>query len=112
MLFPVAAVWVTTIAVVAAALAAAALQARRAVGEVRRIQTRVDAYASLPIVTSLAQAAGDAERLNAAIERIDPLVARARKAAAVIREGPIPPDVVAAVVRIGVEVQNLREFAP
>ena len=112
MLFPVAAVWWTSLAVVIAALVAAGLQARRAVREVGRIQQRVEGYADLPVVASLAKAGTDAQRIAVAVEQIDPLVARARRAVSVIRAGPIPPDVVAAVVRIGVEVQNLRDFAP
>ena len=111
MLFPVAAVWWTSIAVLVAALVAAGVHAWRAVREVQRIQHRVEGYAVLPVVASLEKAGLDAQRIAIAVEQIDPLVARARRAVSVIRAGPIPPDVVAAVLRIGIEVQNLREFS-
>jgi hypothetical protein len=93
-------------------LVLAGLQAARAAREVSRIKQRVDAYAELPLVASLQQAGQDAERLQHAIEHIDPLLARAKTAVATIRQGPIPPDVTNAVVRIGIEVQNLSEFSP
>jgi hypothetical protein len=109
---PVAAVLWTALVAVLAVLGLAVWQLVRAMREVMRIKRRVDSLAELPIVASLAKAGGDAERIAAATERIEPLLGRAQAAVAVIRQGPIPPDVVNAVVRIGIEVQNLREFAP
>jgi len=103
--------WVA-LAAFAAVLLLAGLQAARAAREVRRIKQRVDAYAELPLVGSLQRAGQDAERIQLAIAGIDPLLTRAKAAVATIRQGPIPPDVTNAVVRIGIEVQNLREFSP
>lgn len=103
--------WIALVAFVAV-LVLAGLQAARAVREVSRIKKRVDAYAELPLVAALQRAEQDAERLQHAIAVIDPLLARAQRAAATIRQGPIPPDVTNAVVRIGIEVQNLSEFSP
>jgi hypothetical protein len=93
-------------------LVLAGVQAARATREVSRIKRRVDAYADLPLVASLQRAGHDAERLQQAIGDIDPLLMRAKSAVATIRQGPIPPNVTNAVVRIGIEVQNLREFSP
>jgi len=103
--------WVA-LAAFAAVLLLAGLQAARAAREVRRIKQRVDAYAELPLVASLQRAGQDAERIQLAIAGIDPLLTRAQAAVATIRRSPIPPDVTNAVVRIGIEVQNLREFSP
>ena len=93
-------------------LVLAGLQAARAAREVSRIKRRVDTYAELPLIASLQQAGQDAERLAQTIAGIDPLLTRAQSAVAIIRQGPIPPDVTNAVVRIGIEVQNLSEFSP
>jgi len=109
---PVAAVWWTALAAVLAALGLAGLQLVRAAREVLRIKRRVDGFAALPLLASLEQAGADAERIGAAVDAIEPLVARAQAAVVVIRRGPIPPDVVNAAVRIVVELQNLREFSP
>ncbi|MDB5093169.1 MAG: hypothetical protein JWO85_1270 [Candidatus Eremiobacteraeota bacterium] len=103
--------WIALVAFVAV-LVLAGLQAARAVREVSRIKRRVDTYAELPLVAALQRAGQDAERLQHAIADIDPLLGRAKTAVATIRQGPIPPDVTNAVVRIGIEVQNLREFSP
>jgi hypothetical protein len=103
--------WIALIAF-AAVLVLAGLQAARAAREVSRIKQRVDTYAELPLVGALQRAGQDAERLQHAIEGIDPLLTRAKSAVATIRQGPIPPDVSNAVLRIGIEVQNLREFSP
>jgi hypothetical protein len=109
---PVAALWWIALAAALGALVLAALQAVRATREVVRIKRRVDGFAALPVLVSLEKAGADAERIGASIEALERLVARARAAVEVIRRGPIPPDVVNAAVRIAVEVQNLREFAP
>src|SRR5216684_3747740 len=85
----------------------AGLQAARAAREVSRIKRRVDGYAELPLVASLQRAGQDAERLQQTIATIDPLLTRAKSAVETIRQGPIPPDITNAVVRIGIEVQNL-----
>jgi hypothetical protein len=109
---PQAAVLWTALVAVIVVLVLSVLALVRAMREIVRIKRRVDAFAELPVVASLAKAGDDAERIAAAVERIEPLVARAKDAVAVIREGPIPADVRNAVVRIGIEVQNLREFVP
>jgi len=93
-------------------LVLAGLQVARATREVLRIKQRVDAYAELPLMASLERAGQDAARLEQTIAGIDPLLTRAKRAVAIIRQGPIPPDVTNAVVRIGIEVQNLSEFSP
>lgn len=103
--------WIALVAF-AAVLVLAGLQAARAAREVSRIKQRVDAYAELPLVASVQRAGQDAERLQQTIAGIEPLLGRAKRAVTTIRQGPIPPDVTNAVVRIGIEVQNLREFSP
>lgn len=103
--------WVVLIALVVV-LAFAAARVVRALREIMRIKRRVDGYTELPVFVALANAGANAERMTASFEEIPALLERAQRAAAVIRRGPIPPDVVAGVVRIGVEIQGLREVMP
>ena len=107
-----AVVWGLTLVPLVVLLALAGLQIARALRELKRVSHRVDQYSELPLVAALRRAGNDAQRLQAAAAEIEPLVARAQRAVAVIRSGPIPPDVVAGIVRIGVEIQALAEFSP
>ena len=102
--------WTTLVAVlvVLAFIVRAALAALR---EVKRIAARVDAYADLPVVAALERAEADAARIDTALGKLAPLLARARSAAAAIRRGPIPPEVVAAFLLLRREFAAFRRFA-
>jgi hypothetical protein len=102
--------WTTLVAllVVLALAGRAAASARR---EVKRIATRVDGYGGLPVVAALERAEADADRIDAAVGALAPLLARARAAVAVILRGPIPPGVVTALVRLRREIAAFRSFA-
>lgn len=101
-------VWIITGILLVVVLALAGGQAMRGVREAKRAKARVDAYGSLPVVAALRTAEANAHRLEAALAQIDPLIARAQAALAVIRRGPFPPEVVGAYVRLRAEVAAFR----
>ncbi|BDE06691.1 hypothetical protein WPS_19670 [Vulcanimicrobium alpinum] len=109
---PTAIVWAATAAALIVVAVLAGVNAKRAADELSRISKRVNAFADLPLNAALAKAGTDAARLSTALDQMTPLVARAQTAIATIRRGPIPPDVVGGIVRIGVEVQALQQFIP
>jgi len=102
--------WAFVVAVVVV-LALAGAQAMRALREVNRLKTRVAAYAELPLFAALERAETDAQRLGTAVEAVAPLLARAEAAVAIIRRGPVPPELVTAAKRLFAEVRGLRSFA-
>ena len=102
--------WAFVVAVVVV-LAMAGAQAMRALRELKRAKARVDAYSELPVLAALERAETDAQRLEGAVEAITPLLARAEAAVAIIRRGPVPPELVTAAKRLVAEVRDLRSFA-
>jgi hypothetical protein len=105
-------VWVVTLVALIVVLGFAVGRIMRMIREIKRIAQRIETYAELPVVGALEKAGADAERLALAIEEMEPLIVRARRAVAVIRRGPIPPEVTGGIFQIGAELQTLREFIP
>jgi hypothetical protein len=101
----------TSLAAVLVVLALAARALVSALRELWRMTERIDGYAELPIVAALHRAEADVRRIDAALSALASLLARARAAAAVIRRGPIPPQIVAAFVRLRREYAAFRRFA-
>jgi hypothetical protein len=101
-------VWIVTGVLLVIVLALAGVQVMRGVREGMRAKARVDAYGSLQVVAALREAETNAHRLEAALAQIDPLIARAQAALAVIRRGPFPLEVVGAYVRVRDEVAAFR----
>lgn len=101
-------VWTLTGVLLVTVLALAGGQVMRGVREAQRAKARVDAYGSLPVVDALRTAEANARRLEAALAQVDPLIARAHAAVAVIRRGPFPAEVVGAYVRVRDEVAAFR----
>jgi hypothetical protein len=91
-------------------LALIAPQALQAVREAMRLRRRVSVYAKLPVIAAARQAVQDAQRLERAAGEAEPLLLRAQEAIAVIRRGPLPPEVVNAFVRVRDEVAAFRRF--
>jgi type III secretory pathway component EscU len=104
-------VWWVTIVALLVILALAGMRLARALRELKRITTRVDAYADLPLLKALERTERRRAALEPALAQIAPLVARAVVAVAVIRKGPVPPELVAAIRRIRGEVAAFRSFA-
>lgn len=104
-------VWWASLLAVVVVLALAGAQLARALRELNRVKARVAGYGELPIFKSLERAQSDAERLTGAIEQIEPLMARAQAALAVIKRGPIPPELITAAKRVGTEITALRNVA-
>jgi hypothetical protein len=102
--------WATFIALVIV-LAFAGAQVVRALREFKRAQTRVAGFGGLPVMKALENVEGDVQRIQRAGDEIAPLVERAQTALAVIRRGPVPPELIAAVQRVRAEMVALRRFA-
>ncbi|HYZ17446.1 MAG TPA: hypothetical protein VE591_13640 [Candidatus Acidoferrum sp.] len=93
---PRAIVWLIIAIAVIVVLVLTAMQALRAAREAQRLKRRVKEFQKLPLLAALATFEQDASRLRTTTTRAEPLVARALVAIAVIRRGPVPPEVVAA----------------
>jgi hypothetical protein len=92
-------------------LALAVGQVLRAVRELKRLNARVGELGDLPVVKALERAEDDVRRIEAALPKLEPLVARAQVALATIRRGPIPPEIRTAFARLLAEVAAFRTFA-
>ena len=103
-------VWWVSLVAVLVVLGLAAAQLMRALRELKRLKARVAGYADLPVLAALTRAEADAQRLQGAVEGVAPLVARAQDAVAIIRRGPVPPELIAAAKRLSAEVSALRRF--
>lgn len=104
-------VWWASLLAVVVVLALAGAQLARALRELNRVKARVAAYGELPIFKALERAETDAQRLTGAMEQIEPLMARAQAALAVIKRGPIPPELITAAKRVATEITALRHVA-
>ena len=102
--------WVTFIALIAV-LALAGAQAARALRELKRVKARVAAFNDLPVMKALAAVEADVQRIEGAAGSVAPLLDRVQTALAVIRKGPIPPELIAAALRLRAEIVALRRFA-
>jgi hypothetical protein len=103
-------VWLVSAIAVIVVLALAARHALRAVREAQRLRRRAEEYRKLPLFASLSTFERDTARLEAIATRAEPLVARALVAIAVIRRGPLPPDVIAAYHRVRGQVAAFRRL--
>jgi len=101
-------VWWATLVASVLVLGLAGMQAAHALRELKRIKGRVEAYGDLPVVKALANVQADVLRLESAAGSVAPLVERVHAAVAVIRRGPVPPDLIAAAKRLGAEIGALR----
>ena len=108
---PYALIWWATLIAAAIVLVLTAAQALRAWREIERIGDRVAAYADLPVVAALERAAVDGRRIDTAIAELPALLERGQAAIAVIRKGPLPPELVGAIVRVRAEVAAFRRFS-
>lgn len=61
------------------------VELRRIYREGKRLVSRIEAYADLPIFAQLEASERDAERIAAALESLEPLVARGQAALASVR---------------------------
>ncbi len=89
-------VWWVVLAALIVVLVLSLLQLRHAFRALKRIGGRVEAFAELPVVAALGRAERDAQRIADDLERAQPLAARVAAALAVIRQGPVSPEVKAA----------------
>ena len=102
--------WATSIALVAV-LALAGVQAARALRELNRVKARVAAFNDLPVMKALANVEADVQRIEGAASDVAPLLDRVHTALAVIRKGPIPPELISAAQRLRAEIVALRRLA-
>ena len=108
---PAALVLWTALVALLVVLALAGRAAAAALREIKRVSARVDDYADLPVVRAAERAQADAARIEAALDELPVLLARARMAAATICRGPIPPGVITAFLVVRRELVAFRRFA-
>lgn len=106
-----AVVWIVIAAALVVVLAMAIAQLLRAMRELKRFNTRLEGLGDLPIVRRLGGVENDVRRMEAAAAQIEPLAARAQAAIAVIRRGPLPPELFRAIARLSAELAAFRAFA-
>jgi hypothetical protein len=106
-----AVVWLLIGIALVIVLAMTGAQVVRALREVGRLGDRVDAFADLPVLKKLDRVEADVGRIEAAIAQVGPLVERTQAAIAVIRRGPIPPQLIDAIRRVRTEIADFRSAA-
>ena len=104
-------VWWVILAASVAIGALTIVQLVRAFREVKRLASRVDAFADLPVVKALDRAEADGRRIEAAADQLPVLIARAKIAVATIRRGPLPAELIDAIARVRAEIAAFRKFA-
>jgi hypothetical protein len=104
-------VWWATLIALVLVLALTGVQVARALRELNRVKARVAGYGDLPVMKALARVESDMQRLQGAGDNVAPYIERAQTAIAVIRRGPIPPELIAAAKRLRTEIVALRTFA-
>jgi len=104
-------VWWATIVALLVVLALAAVQLVRALRELKRVNARLDEYAELPVLKALERTQRRIAALEPAFAQVAPLLRRATAALAIIRKGPIPPEIIDAVLRIRREIAEFQRFA-
>ncbi|MEA2787162.1 MAG: hypothetical protein QOF71_3266 [Candidatus Eremiobacteraeota bacterium] len=104
-------VWWATVIALVAVLALAGVQAARALRELNRVKTRVAAFNDLPVMKALGNVEADVQRIEGAAGTVAPLLDRVQTALAVIRKGPIAPELIAAAQRLRTEIVALRRLA-
>ena len=104
-------IWWTIAVALAVILVLAGAQAWRAFREIKRLGARIEALADLPVVSALERADADGRRIATAVAALSELLERAQAAVVVIRKGPLPVQLVAAVARLRAEIAAFRKFA-
>jgi len=104
-------VWWVTIVALLVILALAGMQLARALRELKRVTTRLDEFADLPVLKAVERTERRLAALEPAFAQLPLLVSRATVAVATIRKGPIPPEMIAAILRIRSEIAEFRRFA-
>jgi hypothetical protein len=108
---PHALVWWAVLAALLVVLAMTGAQLLRALRELERAGDRAAAFADLPVLRKLQRAEDDVRRIEAAVDAVPGLVARAQAAVAAIRRGPIPPELPAAIRSVRAEIAAFKRFA-
>jgi hypothetical protein len=108
---PHAIVWLATAVALVIVLAMTGMQALRALREVSRLGEHVEALAGAPVLERLERVDADVARLENAAAALPLLIARAQAALVVIRRGPIPPELLAAIRFVRSETAAFRLFA-
>jgi hypothetical protein len=104
-------VWWAILIALIVILALAGAQVAHALRELRRFNGRLEAFADLPVVKALARTEGSIRRIEDAVAQVEPLVERAKIAIAVIRRGPVPPELIGAIRRVSAEIAAFRSVA-
>ena len=108
---PTTIVWWASLAALVIVLVLAGMQILRALREVKRLGTRIAAFEDLPVMAAIRKAEVDLGRLEHALEQVEPLLARAAAAIAIIRRGPFPPELRAAFRRFRADIVAFRTAA-
>jgi hypothetical protein len=104
-------IWWVTIVALLVILTLAGTRLARALREMKRFNARLEEYADLPVLQALERTERRWAALEPAFAQIAPLVGRAVIALATIRKGPVPPEMIAAILRIRSEYAAFRRFA-
>ena len=104
-------VWWATLVALVVVLALTGAQVARALREFKRLMARVAGYGELPVMKALENVEADMQRIERAVGVVAPFVDRVHAALAVIRKGPIPPELIAAAQRLRAEIVALRRFS-
>jgi hypothetical protein len=105
---PHAIVWWLILLAFVVILLLAGMQAARAVRELNRFNDRIDALADSPLASAAPRVEAALARIEAAVAQVEPLIERATVAIAIIRRGPLPPQVVTAIRRVAAELAAFR----
>ena len=106
------AIWWAFLAAFLVVLVLIVMQLARIGRELVRIEHRITGYAELPVIAALMRAESSAMRIEAAAAQVEPLQARARMAVAVIKRGPLPPEIGIAYARVRAEIAAFHAVAP
>ena len=104
-------VWWAALAALVIVLVLAGVQLARAMRELKRLTSRVEAFQDLPVMVAVRRAERDIGRLESALAQVEPLLGRAAVAIAVIRRGPFPPELRRAYGRLRTAFAGFRAVA-
>lgn len=108
---PHALVWWAILIALVVILVLAGAQAARALREIKRLNARIEGFAELPVAKALPRVEDDMRRIELAVDQVEPLIERARIAVAAIRRGPLPPGLIAGILRVRAEIAAFRAVA-
>ncbi|HEX3551258.1 MAG TPA: hypothetical protein VHT53_12815 [Candidatus Elarobacter sp.] len=104
-------VWWTVAAGLAALLIATGVQLAAAARAAYRCAEHAAGIGDLPVAGAIERAQIDMARIQADAEAVRALVERAAAAVAIIRRGPVPPELLAAIRGVRAEIAAFRRFA-